>query len=291
MVTLGSGIYRYPFEVTDHETGHAFGLTDYYASGVPDVGLYDFAGNWSIMSNSFDANDHFAFDKWRLGWLTNDQIDCINDETDEDYVLSPLAADDDGLKAIVLRTGLRTAIVAEYRTAEGVDANVCAEGVLIYRINSALRNGKGPVRVVDAEPGTATGPSGCEVDLRDGPFTDGQVFNDDASGVAISVGATGDGEAEIHLTRTSTYTAPVRYGRSLTITAARNTSGTTTVKGVLTASRHLSACEKGRSVSLHPRQLPGARSSNRPASGAPTRTRTSPLLSRISCLRTSTWPL
>jgi M6 family metalloprotease-like protein len=246
--TLGSTTYKYGPLVLDHETGHAFGVTDYYLPGGTGPALYADAGDWSIMSDSYDDNDHLAFDKWRYGWLTNDLIACLNDETDDDYILSPLAADDDGLKAVVLRTGLRSAIVAEYRTAEGNDANVCSEGVLIYRVDS--NTGVRPVRVVDSVPGSGTGNTGCDLELADAPFTDGDTFSDDASGIEIDVTATGDGQATIHVTRSSTYIAPVRYGRSLTIKAVRNASGTTTISGVLTAARHFASCQAGQSVAL-----------------------------------------
>ncbi len=254
VVTLGSTDYKNGWGpgIVDHEVGHAFGVTDYYSTGA-GVGLYTYAGSWSIMSDDFNHNDHVAFDKWRFGWLTNDQVRCLNDETDDDFVLSPLAADDDGLKAVILRTGLQSAIVAEYRTLDGNDANVCSEGVLIYRIDNLKGNGAGAVRVVDANPGTATGTSGCKAEVWDAPYADGETFSDAASGIEISVDSTGDGEADIHVSRTSTYTAPVRYGRSLTIKSVRNANGTTLISGVLTASRHLAACQAARSVSLQRR--------------------------------------
>jgi hypothetical protein len=153
----------------------------------------------------------------------------------------------------VLRTGLQTAIVAEYRTAEGNDANVCSEGVLIYRVDNTKRGLAGPVRVADSLPGTGTAERGCKADLSDAPYTDGDTFDDAASGIQISVDATGDGEADIHVTRTSTYTAPVRYGRSLTIRAVRNASGTTTFSGLLAASRHFAACQASQTVAIQRR--------------------------------------
>jgi M6 family metalloprotease-like protein len=246
--TLGSVSYKYGPKVLDHETGHAFGVTDYYLAGGTPAALYADAGDWSMMSDSYDDNDHLSFDKWRYGWLANAQIACVNDETDDDYVLSPLATDDDGVKAVVLRTGLQSAIVAEYRVADGNDANICSEGVLIYRVDSG--SGVRPVRVVDSLPGTGTGNTGCDLELWDAPFVDGDTFTDEPSGIEIDVTATGDGEATIHVTRSSTYTAPVRYGRSVTIKAVRNASGTTTISGVLTAARHFAACQAGRSVAL-----------------------------------------
>jgi M6 family metalloprotease-like protein len=112
VVTIGSTIWDDGFGTVDHETGHAFGLPDYYADNGTSDSTWAWAGNWSIMSDDSDHDDNFAWDKWRMGWLTNDQIACVNDPTDDDYALGPVGANDGALKAIVLRTGLQTAIVA-----------------------------------------------------------------------------------------------------------------------------------------------------------------------------------
>ena len=48
-------------------------------------------------------------------------------------------------------------------------------------------------------------------------------------------------QARVHVIRTDSFVAPVRYGRSIDFTAARNANRTETVKATLTASRSFAA--------------------------------------------------
>ena len=145
IVTLGSSVYTRGYKVLAHETSHTFGLRDYYNQyGSPSD---RYVGRWSLMADPVVGGDQFAWDKWRMGWLTDAQVACVNGASRADFVLSPLASRG-GLKAVILRTGLRTAVVAEFRTRAGLDAGLCSTGVLIYKINSGIEAGRGPIRVV-----------------------------------------------------------------------------------------------------------------------------------------------
>jgi hypothetical protein len=204
------------------------------------------------MGDTVKADDHFAWDKWRMGWLDNAQIACLNDETDdqgEDFALDPLETGG-GVKALVLRTGQYTAIVAEYRTLEGNDIDVCSEGVLIYSIDSRVKGTHGPIHVSDVAPDTETGQGDCPFELDDAAYGDGDVFTDEDTGIEITVTGLFEGEADITVTRPNTYTAPLRKGRTLTIKGVRTSSGKLTLTGVLTASGSFAACAVGQKVNV-----------------------------------------
>ena len=145
IVTLGSSVYTRGYKVLAHETSHTFGLRDYYNQYGSPTDRY--VGRWSLMADPVVGGDHFAWDKWRMGWLTDAQVACVNGASRADFVLSPLETRG-GVKAVILRTGLRTAVVAEFRTRAGLDAGLCSTGVLIYKINSGIDAGRGPIRVV-----------------------------------------------------------------------------------------------------------------------------------------------
>jgi hypothetical protein len=66
-------------------------------------------------------------------------------------VLSPLGTTG-GSKAVVLALGQTRALVAEARTASGIDAGIHKEGVLVYTVDSSVESGFGPVRVAPADP-------------------------------------------------------------------------------------------------------------------------------------------
>jgi hypothetical protein len=231
----------------DHETSHFFGMPDLYAADSPTD---RYVGIWDIMGDSRIANDHMAWSKWRMGWLDDDQVDCVNRAGETDHTLWSLAWTG-GTKAVVLRTGLHTAIVAEYRTIETLDRDVCATGVLVYRVDNSAGRLAGPIQVVDAVPGTATGSGTCEDQLDDAAFGVGATFVDPDTGIAIEVAGTHDGGAvDLRVSRPTTFTAPERYARSLRTQTKANASGTTTVTGTLTAAKKFRSCQVGRKVSL-----------------------------------------
>src|SRR5204862_439379 len=120
------------------------------------------------------------WDKWRMGWLTDSQVRCVTATSRADFVLSPLGRRG-GVKAVVLRTGLRTAVVAEYRTRSGLDAGQCSSGVLIYKVNAGLASGAGPVRVSDARRVSSSGGK-CGA-LGDAAYGRGGRWTDSTSGI------------------------------------------------------------------------------------------------------------
>jgi M6 family metalloprotease-like protein len=246
IVTLGSSVYERGFSVLAHETTHLFGPRDYYnAFGSPTA---KYAGSWSLMADPIAGGDNFALDKWRMGWLSDSQVRCSLAPGRAEYVLSPVETRG-GVKLLVIRTGLRTAVTVEYRTRQGLDAGLCSTGVLIAKVNSALKGGAGPIRVSDARPRSGRPPGRCSGELDDAAFRTGGRWTDTTSGLAIDVLATGSG-ARIRVTRTSTYTPPTPYARTLTPTVTADTTGAVTVSAVLAAAGGLSACTVNRPVTL-----------------------------------------
>ncbi|KAK8015799.1 hypothetical protein PG991_008687 [Apiospora marii] len=139
-----------------HETGHTFCLPDYYSfSNYP--GFY--VGSYSIMGTSSHSQspDYFAWDKYRLGWIGDSAVDCLLDAGSSEHVLTPLAVKGPGKKAVIVAASEISALIAEVRVAAGVDTETCAPGVLLTVVNTREGGGNGPIRVLDATPGS----NGC----------------------------------------------------------------------------------------------------------------------------------
>ncbi|KAL4730856.1 hypothetical protein ACLX1H_002898 [Fusarium chlamydosporum] len=160
VVTLGAADWDLAAMNIIHETGHTFCLPDYYAFNSY-LGFY--TGGFDVMSQTDGmAPDFFSWDKYRLGWIEDQAVDCVLDAGSTNHVLTPLAADG-GKKSVIIAGSEITALVAEVRTADGLDKDLCAPGVLITEVNTRTGGGNGPIRVLDATPGSM----GCLGNLDD----------------------------------------------------------------------------------------------------------------------------
>jgi len=129
--------------VTAHELGHAVGLPDYYRAphGIEAenrhwaVGCFDLmaAGGWGcgdgpLGTDGFGPTGFSAYSRWTLGWAELEDVAVADDQT---FVLEPLATSRHALRVRLAPESLESWIV-EYRTRDGFDAPLPAEGVLIY---------------------------------------------------------------------------------------------------------------------------------------------------------------
>ncbi|MCB5166393.1 M6 family metalloprotease domain-containing protein [Streptomyces bambusae] len=196
----GSGSYRETgYRVLPHENGHVFGLPDLYtADGGGTV------GHWDIMSEDWGANnDLLGWHKWKLGWLDGEQIGCASRPGTSDHVLSPLAVKG-GTKLAFVPVSGSAGFAVEVRTLAGNDEAVCKPGVLIYKVDSEVDTGRGPVTISDsaAESGGCTRRPNVHAELSDAPFGPGETFTDEESGISISVvGELRNGNYQVRITR------------------------------------------------------------------------------------------
>ncbi|MFR0353148.1 M6 family metalloprotease domain-containing protein [Streptomyces sediminimaris] len=180
----GSGNYASTgYRVLPHENGHVFGLPDLYTQQGGGA-----VGHWDIMSEDWGAdNDLLGWHKWKLGWLDDSQVSCAATGT-TDYTLTPLERAG-GPKLVFVPVDSRTVYAVEVRVRAGNDAVVCRPGVLIYRVDSGVDTGMGPVRVFDSrrDSGGCTRSPNVQAELSDAPFTPGETFEDRRRGIRITV--------------------------------------------------------------------------------------------------------
>ncbi|WP_329195984.1 MULTISPECIES: M6 family metalloprotease domain-containing protein [unclassified Streptomyces] len=196
----GSGSYRETgYRVLPHENGHVFGLPDLY---TPDGG--GAVGHWDIMSEDWGSNnDLLGWHKWKLGWLDSNQIGCASKSGVTEQVLTPLGVEG-GMKLAFVPLTENSGYAVEVRTQAGNDESVCKPGVLIYKVDSQVDTGRGPVTVSDST--TASG--GCtrrpnvHSELSDAPFRPGETFTDPKARITIAVTSERpDGSFQIRVTR------------------------------------------------------------------------------------------
>ena len=152
-VTVGYDSYaKWGFKLINHETGHVMCLADYYPA-TGDVGMY--VGRYNIMGNiNAGSPDYFAWDKWRLGWLEDAQIDCTlyRNGTASLHTVFPLESRGDETKAVVLRRDATQAMVLEVRGGGGVNGQGVRPGVIVYIVDTTVETLEGPIRVLVDEP-------------------------------------------------------------------------------------------------------------------------------------------
>ncbi|NUR57515.1 MAG: M6 family metalloprotease domain-containing protein [Catenulispora sp.] len=191
-VTVGQDMWHWGPKVLLHETGHSFGLPDLYS--FFDRNVHGYVGGFDVMGNiTGDAPHHFGWEDWKLGWLANRQVACLASDGTMAVRLTEVESLG-GTKIAVVRTGTNTAYVAESRKPYGVDSSICKSGVVIYKVDSSVNTGEGPIRVQNSSPGTPTTAT-CDEPVDWGAYKPGQTFRDEEAGVTITVNAsssTGD---------------------------------------------------------------------------------------------------
>ncbi|MFG2620462.1 M6 family metalloprotease domain-containing protein [Streptomyces sp. NPDC048507] len=196
----GSGSYRETgYRVLPHENGHVFGLPDLYTSDGGGT-----VGHWDIMSEDWGANnDLLGWHKWKLGWLDGSQISCAAKSGVSDHVLSPLAVEG-GTKLAFIPLTESAGYAVEVRTRAGNDEAVCKPGVLIYKVDSDVDTGRGPVTVADSLGGSGgcTRRPNVHAELSDAPYRPGETFTDEKAGISVSVvGELRNGSYQVRVTR------------------------------------------------------------------------------------------
>jgi M6 family metalloprotease-like protein len=151
-LTAGNDMFRWGYRWLIHEAGHAFGFPDLYMYAPTvngsRVGAFFYCGGWDMMGNiAGHSTDFLAWHKWKLRWVRDDQVDVISKSASGPMTryLSPVETPG-GSKMVVMRTGLATAYVAEFRTRLGVnalDGRGKYSGILLYRIDASRWEAKG----------------------------------------------------------------------------------------------------------------------------------------------------
>ncbi|MEU1124081.1 M6 family metalloprotease domain-containing protein [Streptomyces sp. NPDC005899] len=179
--------------VLAHETGHVFDLADLYHRPEDGKGDWDtHVGDWDVMGSQFGLSPELlGWHKWKLGWLGQGQVVCVQggaDLTLEPVAEAPAPGGSLGTRLAVIRTGTDSALAVEARSATGNDRAACTEGVLLYRVHNATPSGAGPVEVLDTHPDSdACWDRSVYPPLADAPLREGERYTVPGAHVRIEV--------------------------------------------------------------------------------------------------------
>jgi M6 family metalloprotease-like protein len=166
---------RFPYFMTAHEIGHLMGLADLYnfdaaneaaATGSQNANdlQFKYMGIFDLMNWAGGAGVELtAWNRWLIDLISDNQIRCLP-TTASTTLLSPVEVSG-GVKGAVVPLSTTEAIVIESRRAIRYDKNmeISSEGVLLYKVNTSIPSGSGPMRVI-GRPGSA------DIWFRDAPL-------------------------------------------------------------------------------------------------------------------------
>ena len=110
-------------ETITHEVMHLYGLTDLYGSNTGP-------GNLSLMASN--QNRLLAYEKWVLGWLPDNQVQCLNNPTNK--AISTITFDTTKAEQIfVVKMAGNTHFIIETELVRGV------RKLFFYSLNNDLR--------------------------------------------------------------------------------------------------------------------------------------------------------
>jgi hypothetical protein len=124
-----------------------------------------------------------AWNRWLIDLISDNQIRCLP-TTATTTLLSPVEVSG-GVKGAVVQLSTTEAIVMESRRALRYDKNLAksSEGVLVYKVNTSIPTGSGPMRVVGRPGSTDIWFRDAPLKLNDSLIVDGYTIRVIESGV------------------------------------------------------------------------------------------------------------
>jgi M6 family metalloprotease-like protein len=155
--TLVGGDMRFPegHLLLSHEIGHLLGLHDYYWYGwKPGMAYEDqfkFMGHFDNMNFApGNSREWTAWSRWLIDFLPDSKVLCAKEGTEASAQLDAVSKVGTGAQLLVIRTSATEAIAIESRrnTRHDSKASTASNGLLVYKIDTKIFSGQGPIRIV-----------------------------------------------------------------------------------------------------------------------------------------------
>jgi M6 family metalloprotease-like protein len=128
-----------------HDIGHLLGLMHPY----PDMSPVH--GAWDIMWNFAYQNDFLGWNKWKLNWIADEQISCLDKNFTGEIValISPVGTISNDKKIVVIKVDATSALAIEVRRKSIFDSLKSSdEGVIVYKVDTTKTQSQGPFTII-----------------------------------------------------------------------------------------------------------------------------------------------
>jgi len=143
-----------PWRTAAHEVGHLLGLMDLWNREDSTAWQGQTAAPFSLMNTGAGwgyAADLFAWEKWVLGWIPDQDVYCFSkDLNDFEVNLANLDAPQ-GIRLLVMPITSTKVLAIEYRKKSNLDFGIVKSGALVYTVDTTKRNFELPIRIVPSE--------------------------------------------------------------------------------------------------------------------------------------------
>lgn len=174
--TLVGGDMRFPegHLLLSHEIGHLLGLHDYYwygwRPGMVNEDQFKFMGNFDNMNFApGKSREWTAWSRWIIDFLPDSKVLCARDGVEASAQLDAVSKAGSGPQLLVIRTSPTEAIAVESRrnTRHDSKASTLSNGLLVYKIDTRIFSGQGPLRIVRS-------PNSVDALFSDAPLKAGE---------------------------------------------------------------------------------------------------------------------
>ena len=176
-----------------HETGHTFGLYDWYTLDGTDP-----YGPWDIMSLNWStaAIELNSWNRYISGWLAESQVNCLNSSdvtsTAKSFKIETLSVDSNKSKSVMIKLSETKILVIEARSTAGLDKlSDIRTGLVVYTVDTSIPTIKGMAQTIIR--------SGGGVDPSLAALKPDEFVN--VEGIQVKAGARNGNEFEVIITR------------------------------------------------------------------------------------------
>ena len=105
---------------------------------------------WDVMADtSAKAPSHFGWNRWVQGWLTDDEVSCLDPSGKSTVLLTPANATVSGKKLAVVPISFTLEVVIESKRTDAFDEfDPTGDGVVVYLVDTQKSSAAGAISVL-----------------------------------------------------------------------------------------------------------------------------------------------